>query len=71
MYLIARRFLMGLLALFGVLLSLAFIFNSIPLVLKALSLICIGQHLWAADREYGRFITSKLRRNGNGPVGQH
>ena len=71
MYLIARRFLMGLLALFGVLLSLVFIFNSIPLVLKALSLICIGQHLWAADREYGRFITSKLRRNGNGPVGQH
>jgi len=71
MYLIIRRFLMGTLALFGVLLSLIFIFNPIPLVLKALSLICIAQHLWAADREYGRFISSKFRRDGNGPVGQH
>jgi hypothetical protein len=52
------------------LLSLIFIFNPIPLVLKALSLICIAQHLWAADREYGRFISSRFRRDGNGPVGQ-
>jgi len=70
-YLIIRRFLMGSLALFGVLLSLIFIFNPIPLVLKALSLVCIGQHVWALDREYGRFISSKFRRDGNGPAGQH
>jgi hypothetical protein len=34
------------------------------LTVTALSLLCIGTHLWAADREYGKFISSRLRRNG-------
>jgi hypothetical protein len=34
------------------------------LVINALSLLCIAAHIWAADREYGKFISSRLRRNG-------
>ena len=41
-----------------------FLFNDLQLIVKALSLLCIGTHLWAADREYGKFISSRLRRNG-------
>jgi hypothetical protein len=33
------------------------------LTVTALSLLCIGTHLWAADREYGKFISSRLRRH--------
>jgi hypothetical protein len=34
------------------------------LIVNFLALLCIATHLWAADREYGKFISSRLRRNG-------
>ena len=55
---------MGTAALTGIFLSVIFLFNDLQLIVKALSLLCIGTHLWAADREYGKFISSRLRRNG-------
>lgn len=64
LYLIFRRFLMAIAALVGISLSALFLFNSVPLTVKVLSAICISTHLWAMDREYGRFISSRLRRNG-------
>jgi hypothetical protein len=45
-------------------LSVIFIFNDLPLIVTLLSVLCIATHLWAADREYGKFISSRLRRNG-------
>ncbi|CAN2178182.1 hypothetical protein MCEMRH37_00215 [Candidatus Nanopelagicaceae bacterium] len=63
-FLIFRRLAMGIAALTGIFLSLIFIFNDLPFIFKVLSLICIATHLWAADREYGKFISSRLRRNG-------
>jgi hypothetical protein len=48
----------------GIFLSVIFIFNDLPLIVTLLSVICIATHLWAADREYGKFISSRLRRNG-------
>ena len=61
-FLIFRRLAMGTAALTGIFLSVIFLFNDLQLIVKALSLI--GTHLWAADREYGKFISSRLRRNG-------
>jgi hypothetical protein len=55
---------MGTAAFTGIFLSVIFLFNDLQLIVKALSLLCIGTHLWAADREYGKFISSRLRRNG-------
>jgi hypothetical protein len=55
---------MGTAAFTGILLSVIFVFNDLPLTIKALSLLCIATHLWAGDREYGKFISSRLRRNG-------
>jgi hypothetical protein len=55
---------MGAAAFTGIFLSLIFIFNDLPFIVKAISLICIATHIWAADREYGKFISSRLRRNG-------
>jgi hypothetical protein len=54
---------MGTAAFTGIFLSLIFIFNSLPFIVKAISLLCIATHLWAADREYGKFISTRLRRN--------
>jgi hypothetical protein len=64
LFLIFRRLAMGTAAFTGILLSVIFVFNDLPLTIKALSLLCIATHLWAADREYGKFISSRLRRNG-------
>ena len=61
-FLIFRRLAMGTAALTGIFLSVIFLFNDLQLIVKAL--LCIGTHLWAADREYGKFISSRLRRNG-------
>lgn len=63
-FLFFRRFAMGAAAFTGIFLSLIFIFNDLPFIVKAISLICIATHIWAADREYGKFISSRLRRNG-------
>jgi len=62
-FLIFRRLAMGTAAFTGIFLSLIFIFNSLPFIVKAISLLCIATHLWAADREYGKFISTRLRRN--------
>lgn len=62
-YLIVRRLLMAIAALVGISLSTLFLFNSLPFTVKTLSAICIATHLWAIDREYGRFISSRLRRH--------
>jgi len=64
LFLIFRRLAMGTAAFTGIFLSVIFVFNDLPLTIKALSLLCIATHLWAADREYGKFISSRLRRNG-------
>ena len=63
-FLTVRRVAMGAAAFTGISLSLLFIFNKLPLIINLLSLICIATHLWAIDREYGKFISSRLRRNG-------
>ena len=62
-FLIFRRLAMATASFTGIFLSVIFLFNDLPLIIKALSLLCIGTHLWAADREYGKFISSRLRRN--------
>ena len=64
LFLIFRRLAMGTAAFTGIFLSVIFVFNDLPLTIKAISLLCIATHLWAADREYGKFISSRLRRNG-------
>jgi len=64
LFLIVRRVAMGAAALTGISLSTLFLFNHLPLIVNVLALICIATHLWAADREYGKFISSRLRRNG-------
>jgi len=64
LFLIFRRLAMGTAAFTGIFLSVIFVLNDLPLTIKALSLLCIATHLWAADREYGKFISSRLRRNG-------
>lgn len=63
-YLIMRRLIMFAAAFMGISLSVLFIVNGVPLTLKVLSLICIAIHIWAADREYENFISSRLRRHG-------
>ena len=63
-FLIFRRLAMATASFTGILLSVIFLFNKLPLTVTGLSLLCIGTHLWAADREYGKFISSRLRRNG-------
>jgi len=63
-FLVIRRLAIGAAALTGISLSLLFLFNDLPFVINALSLLCIAAHIWAADREYGKFISSRLRRNG-------
>lgn len=63
-FLIIRRLAMGAAALTGISLSTLFLFNNLPLTINVLALFCIGLHLWAIDREYGKFISSRLRRNG-------
>lgn len=63
-FLTVRRLAMGAASFTGISLSLLFIFNRLPLIINLLSLICIATHLWAIDREYGKFISSRLRRNG-------
>jgi hypothetical protein len=62
-FLIVRRLAMGAAAFTGISLSILFIFNKLPLVINFLSVLCILGHLWAMDREYGKFISSRLRRN--------
>ena len=64
LFLIVRRLTMGAAALTGISLSTLFLFNHLPLIVNLLALFCIATHLWAADREYGKFISSRLRRNG-------
>ena len=63
-FLVIRRLAMGAAALTGISLSTLFLFNRLPLIINFLALICIAFHLWAMDREYGKFISSRLRRNG-------
>jgi hypothetical protein len=63
-YLLMRRLIMVAAAFMGISLSILFIVNGVPLTLKVLSLICIATHIWAADREYENFISSRLRRHG-------
>jgi hypothetical protein len=63
-FLIFRRLAMATAAFTGIFLSVIFIFNDLPLIVTLLSVLCIATHLWAADREYGKFISSRLRRNG-------
>ena len=63
-FLVIRRLAMGAAALTGISLSMLFLFNHLPLIINFLSLLCIATHLWAIDREYGKFISSRLRRNG-------
>ena len=63
-FLIVRRLAMGAAALTGISLSAVFLLNNLPLTINVLALLCIATHLWAADREYGKFISSRLRRNG-------
>lgn len=62
-FLYLRRFALGASGLIGISLSAFFLFNELPLIIKVLSLLCISAHIWAADREYGRFISSRFRRN--------
>jgi hypothetical protein len=45
-------------------LSVIFLVNTIPLTVKVLSALCIAAHIWAIHREYGKFISSRFRRNG-------
>ena len=63
-FLVVRRLAMAAAALTGISLSTLFLFNNLPLVINFLALLCIVFHLWAIDREYGRFISSRFRRNG-------
>jgi len=63
-FLTMRRIAMGAAAVTGITLSTLFLFNRLPLIVNFLALLCIATHLWAADREYGKFISSRLRRNG-------
>ena len=63
-FLIIRRLAMGAAALTGISLSTLFLLNHLPLIINVLALLCIATHLWAMDREYGKFISSRLRRNG-------
>ena len=63
-FLVIRRLAMGAAALTGISLSTLFLFNRLPLIINFLALLCIAFHLWAMDREYGKFISSRLRRNG-------
>ena len=63
-FLVIRRLAMGAAALTGITLSMLFLFNHLPLIINVLALLCIASHLWAMDREYGKFISSRLRRNG-------
>ena len=62
-FLIFRRRAMATASFTGIFLSVIILFNKLPLTVTALSLLCIGTHLWAADREYGKFISSRLRRH--------
>jgi len=62
--LLLRRFAMSAAAFSGIFLSLLFLFESVPMTLKALSLICIAAHAWAINREYREFISRILRRGG-------
>jgi hypothetical protein len=63
-FLVIRRLAMGAAALTGISLSTLFLLNHLPLIINVLALLCIASHLWAMDREYGKFISSRLRRNG-------
>ena len=63
-FLVIRRLAMGAAALTGISLSTLFLLNHLPLIINVLALLCIATHLWAIDREYGKFISSRLRRNG-------
>jgi len=63
-FLVIRRVAMGAAAFTGISLSTLFLFNNLPLIINVLALLCIASHLWAMDREYGKFISSRLRRNG-------
>ena len=63
-FLLLRRFAMSAAAFSGIFLSLLFLFESVPMTLKALSLICIAAHAWAINREYREFISRILRRGG-------
>jgi hypothetical protein len=63
-FLVIRRLAMGAAALTGISLSTLFLLNHLPLIINVLALLCIATHLWAMDREYGKFISSRLRRNG-------
>lgn len=63
-FLVVRRLALAAAALTGITLSTLFLFNNLPLVINVLALLCIAFHLWAMDREYGKIISSRLRRNG-------
>ena len=64
LFLILRRTIMALAAFTGIFLSVIFLVNTIPLTVKVLSALCIAAHIWAIHREYGKFISSRFRRNG-------
>ena len=67
---VLRRIFMGVISFSGIFVSLYLFILSTPWSAKAFSLTSIILNLWALDREYGRFISSKFRRDGNGPAGQ-